>query len=354
MLYRILSITIFIIILFGLAGCGNVVKPTEPDWVVDGRLALDNIPGGSNFSLIAFSRQMGDYPVANRDLYVMTPSGLFETQITSDIANDDHAAFSPNGRSLSFASNRSGGATWGNHDVFRYTPWGGVTQLTDDTWQWDTIGTDHGPGFIIAARLNVLIGAPFDVVTITAYDPWGCWEVFVPTGHGASYAPNLNKGASAMVFAARPAGNTYFGSMELYILYRGETGAHQLTAFGKDPDNMVFTTNPSFDFQNNRVVFQTSLWDGNSEIGYVYLDPLKPMPYGPADAVRVTNNPASDVQPCFSPDGHWMAIATDRDGNFEIYKVWDPNSLAPPPINPEVRLTFTPQNESNPDWSDYY
>ena len=78
------------------------------------------------------------------------------------------------------------------------------------------------------------------------------------------------------------------------------------------------------------------------------------MPYGPADAVRVTDNPAQDLAPCFSPDGHWMAIATDRDGNFEIYKVWDPNSLAPPPINPEVRLTFTPQNESNPDWSDYY
>ena len=113
-------------------------------------------------------------------------------------------------------------------------------------------------------------------------------------------------------------------------------------------------TNPTFDFTGKRVVFQTTLWDGNSEIAYLTLDPDMPFPYGPDDIVRVTNNPAADVTPAFSPDGDWIVIATNRDGNYELYKIWDPFSTDPPPFNPEVRLTFTPEDESDPDWSDYY
>ena len=354
MMSRTLCIIVLICIFLALSGCGTPYTPIEPNQAVDEGNILRDIQGGKGLSLIAFSRRMGEDPTANGELFVITPNSLFEVQLTFNPGDDRHPAFSPNGRSIAFVSNRFSGAPWGSHDVFRYTPWGGVTQITDEAWQWDSLAVDYGAGFILAARLNTLIGAPFDVVTVTAYDPWGYWSKHIPTGHGASYAPNLNRASKAMVFAARPAGNTYFGSMDIYILYRGETTAHQLTSFGKDPDNMVFSTNPAFDFKGNRVVFQTTLWDGNTEIAYVKLDASIPMPYGPEHVTRVTNNPASDLAPSFSPDGDWIAIATNRDGNFEIYKVWDPNSSGPPPFNPAVRLTNTTEDESDPDWSYYY
>jgi Tol biopolymer transport system component len=34
---------------------------------------------------------------------------------------------------------------------------------------------------------------------------------------------------------------------------------------------------------------------------------------------RLTNNPAVDVEPAFSPDGAKFAFSSDHDGNTEIY-----------------------------------
>lgn len=35
--------------------------------------------------------------------------------------------------------------------------------------------------------------------------------------------------------------------------------------------------------------------------------------------LNITNNPANDSSPCFSPDGTKIAFVSDRDGNKEIY-----------------------------------
>ena len=49
-------------------------------------------------------------------------------------------------------------------------------------------------------------------------------------------------------------------------------------------------------------------------------------------------------QPAWSPDGKWIAFATDRDGNVELYKVrWDGSEL--------TRLTDSPKFDCRPRWS---
>jgi len=58
---------------------------------------------------------------------------------------------------------------------------------------------------------------------------------------------------------------------------------------------------------------------------------------------NLTNNPARDVRPAWSPDGTKIAFASDRDGNAEIYVVnADGSGLR--------NLTNNPASDGAPAW----
>jgi len=355
-------ILIFLVIVVALAGCSGSVKltPTAPSEIGVIRDILSDIPSGQNLSLIAFSRAYEIDPFYfQRDIFVMFPDGSKEFSIIKDPADDDYAAFSPNGRSISFVSNRS--SSWyANHDVFKYSPWGGVKQLTDTAWEWDSSVTDWGPGYILAAQLNTVIGAPFDVVRIHAMDPWGAWHKFLDTGYVASYDPCVNSAGTMLVFCARPSGPGYFGSMELYLWRKGDAAPYQLTYFEHDPATPVYTRHPAFGtgVAENCIVFQTTYWDGQWDLGYLPLnDPGNPHPeFKEPWVVEGSESTADDLEPCIDPTGLWIAFSTNRDGNFEIYKTWNyynPLDMMPP-VPDTIRLTKTTEDEHNPDWSPYY
>jgi Tol biopolymer transport system component len=59
---------------------------------------------------------------------------------------------------------------------------------------------------------------------------------------------------------------------------------------------------------------------------------------------RLTNNPAKDFEPAFSPDGAFITFTSLRDGNAEIYRMTDVGSGL-------TRLTFHPENDENPVFS---
>jgi TolB protein len=60
-------------------------------------------------------------------------------------------------------------------------------------------------------------------------------------------------------------------------------------------------------------------------------------------ATRLTNHPASDGKPTWSPDGRQLAFASNRDGNDEIYVMnADGTGL--------VNLTNHPAQDDQPAW----
>jgi TolB protein len=76
--------------------------------------------------------------------------------------------------------------------------------------------------------------------------------------------------------------------------------------------------------------------DGNDEIYVMAADGT--------DVVRLTNDPAEDTSPAWSPDGAKIAFVSDRDGNDEIYVMAANGSN-------QTNLTTSQADETLPQWS---
>ena len=75
-------------------------------------------------------------------------------------------------------------------------------------------------------------------------------------------------------------------------------------------DDPARDDSPAWSPDGRRIAF-TSERDGNAETYLMNADGSNP--------VRLTDNPAWDLFPAWSPDGARIAFASDRDGNLEIY-----------------------------------
>jgi len=104
-----------------------------------------------------------------------------------------------------------------------------------------------------------------------------------------------------------------------------------LLATGAGAEEAVFPRRPAISPDGSTVVFtsQGDLWRVAAEGGR---------------AERLTAHPAYERDPVFSPDGQWLAFASDRAGSYDVYVM--PASGGRP-----ERLTFAPGTDLPQDWS---
>ena len=133
---------------------------------------------------------------------------------------------------------------------------------------------------------------------------------------------------------AVPAGRLAFvsdrdGNEEIYAVNADGSGLARLT------NNPAFDFGPSWSPGARRIAFVSDR-DGNAEIYAMNADG--------SGLARLTDNPAYDFGPSWSPDGRRVAFVSDRDGNAEIYAMnADGSGLA--------RLTDNPAYDFSPSWS---
>jgi regulatory protein YycH of two-component signal transduction system YycFG len=116
-------------------------------------------------------------------------------------------------------------------------------------------------------------------------------------------------------------------------------GASQNTAFDFSTDKIgthsVAICSQSGEFTVVRRIIFASNRDGDYEI-YA-------MNTNSSNVMKLTDNPAFDFLPSWSPDGKMIVFSSDRDGNEEIYVMNTDGSNV-------VQLTDNPAHDSVPQW----
>jgi TolB protein len=119
------------------------------------------------------------------------------------------------------------------------------------------------------------------------------------------------------------------GNNEIYVMNGDGTGLTNLT------NNPADDIEPAWSPDGSRITFWTNQ-DGNHEIYVMNADG--------SDQTNVTKNPADDAQPSWSPDGKKIVFTSNRDGNYDIFAMNADGSA-------QTNLTNNPADDELPDWS---
>jgi len=134
------------------------------------------------------------------------------------------------------------------------------------------------------------------------------------------------------------------GNAEIYLMNADGSTQVRLT------DNAADDMTPDWSPDGKSLVFASDRDDPNPvkcfpNCAYeIYIMDVDRAEQGLDDQRRLTNSPASDYHPTWSPDGTQIAFTSERDGNQEIY-VMEADGSHP------RRLTDNPAGDMRPSWS---
>jgi Tol biopolymer transport system component len=214
------------------------------------------------------------------------------------------------------------------YNDYYYVPGYGQRQFTGET---RNIYYDHATEKWVAMwdqskkeGVGILTTKGFPPESIRSYDWWG----ICLCGEGLQFGPinvELDPGETSTIY-------------NVYLYFFTGVGHEMVKAFY---DSVNLTSVPEEPEQQpppgleGKIAFMSDR-DGNFEIYVINADGT--------GLIRLTNDPASDGSPSWSPDGRRIAFVSDRDGNSDIY-VMNANGTG------QVSLTDNPANDWDPSWS---
>jgi Tol biopolymer transport system component len=232
----------------------------------------------------------------NPQIYKATGSqGQTLTRLTFSNGTDAGAVWSPDGRKIAFASNRTG-----NNEIFIMDSNGSnLINLTNNP------ANDQRPVWSSDGQV---------IVFSTNRD--GNDEIYSMASSDGSQAKNLTNNPASDTMPFWGILGSWLDQKATITFVSNRTGNNDIYIMTPDGNSIVnVTNNPSNDFApvisgNNMIAFSSNR-SGNNDVYLMSGDGSSP--------VNLTSNPANDSYPFFSPDNNWIAYTTDRNGNDEVY-----------------------------------
>ena len=303
----------------------------DPDWSADGKQIL-------------FTR----FRERNPDVHLINADGTGQSNLTQHPATDGWAIWSPDGDKIAFASNRHGDGeadplwlpTLGTSIYVMGPDGSGVKRLTQGS------STDVAPRWSPDSKWISFTRVELEGPRVYVMKSDGTDIAFLVEGQGAIGRPasiGANRTGMLSSVRGRRAMRTFeptsaLGSAGLGLLLLGSVlaascGGSQ-TASG--PEEGTASAAAAVAAGGSGKIAYVSDRDGNFEIYAMNSDG--------SGQTRLTNNPAEDVEPDWSPDGSKIAFFSNRDGNHEIY-VMDADG------SNQTRLTDNIDLDEGPAWS---
>lgn len=196
------------------------------------------------------------------------------------------------------------------------------SQFSDPTWSPDGqriafVSVQDGNADIYVINANGE-GEPVRLTTDPDWDADPSWS---PDSRLIAFASNRDEGAGFQIYVM----NADDGSAQTRLLNNRPIG--------------TWNSFPNWSHDGSRIVFQSR---DNSDFPFqIYVMDAS----GTGNPVQLTSEGNNELA-AWSPDDHWIAFRSNRDGNNEIYMMLADGSK-------QTNLTNDPGNDSHPAWLPY-